>query len=152
MASLRSLLGLITQRPGELSKTALSQCSNYITLRMFHPDDLNIIKGINNKLDNNIYLNFSNEFVWPDNADKSLDIEGTCYALTDHIAILSDGTITACCLDASGKINFGNIFDVDIQDVLNNKLFNEMLDGFKEGKRIHPVCKKCNFLETKIKN
>ncbi|MBR5662760.1 MAG: radical SAM protein [Bacilli bacterium] len=114
--------------------------------------NINIIKGINNKLDNNIYLNFSNEFVWPDNADKSLDIEGICYALTDHIAILSDGTITACCLDASGKINFGNIFDTDISEVLDNKLFKEMLDGFKEGKRIHPLCKKCNFLETKIKN
>lgn len=40
------ILGLITQRPSELSKTALSQCSNYIVLRMFHPDDLDIIKGI----------------------------------------------------------------------------------------------------------
>lgn len=40
------ILGLITQRPSELSTTALSQCSNYIVLRMFHPDDLNIIKNI----------------------------------------------------------------------------------------------------------
>ena len=40
------VLGLITQRPSELSKTALSQCSNYIVLRMFHPEDLDIIKGI----------------------------------------------------------------------------------------------------------
>jgi DNA helicase HerA-like ATPase len=40
------ILGLITQRPSELSTTALSQCSNYIVLRMFHPDDLNIIKSI----------------------------------------------------------------------------------------------------------
>ncbi len=40
------LLGLITQRPSELSTTSLSQCSNYIVLRMFHPDDINIIKSI----------------------------------------------------------------------------------------------------------
>lgn len=40
------ILGLITQRPSELSNTSLSQCSNYIVLRMFHPDDLNIIKNI----------------------------------------------------------------------------------------------------------
>lgn len=40
------ILGLITQRPSELSATALSQCSNYIVLRMFHPDDLEIIKNI----------------------------------------------------------------------------------------------------------
>ena len=40
------VLGLITQRPSELSNTALSQCSNYIVLRMIHPDDLKIIKEI----------------------------------------------------------------------------------------------------------
>ena len=40
------ILGLITQRPSELSTTSLSQCSNYIVLRMFHPDDIDIIKSI----------------------------------------------------------------------------------------------------------
>ena len=40
------LLGLITQRPSELSNTALSQCSNFIVLRMFHPADLDIVKNI----------------------------------------------------------------------------------------------------------
>lgn len=40
------VLGLITQRPSELSSTALSQCSNYIVLRLFHPDDLRIVKNI----------------------------------------------------------------------------------------------------------
>ena len=40
------LLGLITQRPSELSKTAISQCSNFLIFRMYHPDDLNMIKGI----------------------------------------------------------------------------------------------------------
>lgn len=44
------VLGLITQRPSELSNTALSQCSNYMVLRMFHPDDLHIIKNITHGL------------------------------------------------------------------------------------------------------
>ena len=44
------VLGLITQRPCELSTTSLSQCSNYIVLRMFHPDDLNIIKNITHSI------------------------------------------------------------------------------------------------------
>ena len=47
------ILGLITQRPCELSKTALSQCSNYIVLRMFHPDDLEIIKEITHSISEN---------------------------------------------------------------------------------------------------
>ena len=40
------ILGLITQRPSELSNTALSQCSNFIAFRMFHPEDISIIKNI----------------------------------------------------------------------------------------------------------
>lgn len=38
------ILGLITQRPSELSETCISQCSNFIILRTQHPKDLNYIK------------------------------------------------------------------------------------------------------------
>lgn len=45
------ILGFITQRPSELSKTSLSQCSNFISFRMFHPDDINIISSISANVD-----------------------------------------------------------------------------------------------------
>lgn len=38
------ILGLITQRPSELSDTAISQCSNFLILRTLHPKDINYIK------------------------------------------------------------------------------------------------------------
>ena len=38
------VLGLITQRPSELSETSISQCSNFIVLRTLHPKDLQYIK------------------------------------------------------------------------------------------------------------
>ena len=38
------LLGLISQRPSELSETALSQCSNFLIFKMLHPSDINYIK------------------------------------------------------------------------------------------------------------
>ena len=34
------ILGLISQRPSELSDTAISQCSNFLIFRMVHPKDL----------------------------------------------------------------------------------------------------------------
>ena len=40
------LLGLISQRPSELSETALSQCSNFLIFRMIHPKDIEYIKAI----------------------------------------------------------------------------------------------------------
>ncbi len=48
------ILGFITQRPSELSKTSLSQCSNFISFRMFHPDDIKIISSISANVDNEI--------------------------------------------------------------------------------------------------
>lgn len=38
------ILGLITQRPSEISETSISQCANFIILRTLHPRDLNYIK------------------------------------------------------------------------------------------------------------
>ena len=49
------ILGMITQRPSELSITALSQCSNFIILRMFYPDDLNMIKSITTNIEENVF-------------------------------------------------------------------------------------------------
>ncbi len=40
------ILGLITQRPSELSDTTLSQCSNYLILRIINPKDLDYIKNV----------------------------------------------------------------------------------------------------------
>ncbi len=40
------ILGLITQRPSELSETSISQCSNFLVLRTLHPKDLLYIKDM----------------------------------------------------------------------------------------------------------
>ncbi len=44
------LMGFITQRPSELSETALSQCSNFLVFRIFHPDDYKIIDAITSSI------------------------------------------------------------------------------------------------------
>ena len=49
-------LGIITQRPSELSDTTISQCSNFIILRTLHPRDLDYIK--------NMVPNVSSEIVY----------------------------------------------------------------------------------------
>ena len=44
------LMGFITQRPSELSKTALSQCSNFLVFRIFHPEDYKMIDSITSSI------------------------------------------------------------------------------------------------------
>ena len=39
-----AILGLISQRPSELSTTAISQCSNFLIFRMIHPNDVEYIR------------------------------------------------------------------------------------------------------------
>ena len=40
------MLGLISQRPSELSNTTLSQCSNFLIFKMLHPVDVDYIRQI----------------------------------------------------------------------------------------------------------
>lgn len=54
------MLGLISQRPSELSQTSLSQCSNFLIFRMLHPTDVEymsqMIPNITNEIIKKIKL------------------------------------------------------------------------------------------------
>ena len=62
------ILNLISQRPVELSDTAISQCSNFLIFKMNHPRDLDYIK--------NMLPNISSEII---EKQKTLQ-PGTCIA------------------------------------------------------------------------
>lgn len=46
------ILGLISQRPSELSETAISQCSNFLIFKMLHPKDIDYIKEMTPNITN----------------------------------------------------------------------------------------------------
>lgn len=48
------MLGLISQRPSELSETTLSQCNNFLIFKMLHPKDIGYIKEIVPNITNEI--------------------------------------------------------------------------------------------------
>ena len=41
---------MITQRPCELTTTVLSQCTDYIVFRIFHPEDIKIIESMSTNI------------------------------------------------------------------------------------------------------
>lgn len=96
------------------------------------------------KIDINTFVDKDNMFIWPD-LKNNFDIDGFCYALKSHIAILSNGDIVPCCLDSSGIIKLGNIFEDEIADILSSSLYNSLLNGFRDNKSINSLCKNCNF-------
>ncbi|HHX16914.1 MAG TPA: ATP-binding protein [Mollicutes bacterium] len=69
------LLGLISQRPSELSETALSQCSNFLIFKMVHPKDTDYVR--------NMVPNITNEIV-----EKLKTLQpGTCIAFGNAFKI-----------------------------------------------------------------
>jgi len=101
----------------------------------------------NTTLAPNIFLNINKEFLWPSVNNNLMDYTGTCYALRDHIAILADGTVVPCCLDAEGIINLGNIYNTALEDIIKGKRYQQMLNCFKKNKKCEELCQHCNFID-----
>ena len=109
-----------------------------------------VIKNNNIKIKNNIYLDKANKFIWPSNIkDNNID-KGTCLGTRTHIGILSNGEVVPCCLDSKGILKLGNIFDNDLEDILNCSLFKEIHDGFINNKITNNLCKNCNYRINKF--
>lgn len=136
--------------------------NTYISLRLwtnnqYQNDIINMINvkyntniDINKKnttIKPNLYLEFSKEFIWPDLNNDYYNEEGTCYAIKDHIGILSDGTIVPCCLDTKGIINLGNIYNNNLEEILNNPILQEMQQNFCQNKKTQELCKHCSFIK-----
>lgn len=94
-----------------------------------------------------IFLEWGERFEWP---DSNAEIKGNkffCYGLKDQFGILSDGTVVPCCLDSDGVINLGNIFNDDIETILNSEKALNMVEGFRCGKASEDLCKRCGYAQ-----
>ncbi len=104
-----------------------------------------ILKDKNIKIRDNLYLDKDNYFKWPNETKTSNNKTGTCFGTRSHIAILVNGDVVPCCLDSKGVLKLGNIFKDDMIDILNNQLFKDINNGFKNHKVIASLCQNCEF-------
>ena len=99
------------------------------------------------EINEKLYINQDIEFIWPSiNGNKIIE-KGKCLALREQIAILVDGTVVPCCLDAEGIINLGNINNETLEEILNKELTKKIKTNFSNGKITCELCKTCGFLE-----
>jgi radical SAM protein with 4Fe4S-binding SPASM domain len=103
--------------------------------------------GENIKLKDNVYLDFEHEFKWPDINDEIRSECGTCYGLRTHIGILVDGTVVPCCLDTDGIIKLGNIFESDLDAIINSDRSTQMKSSFLNRKLVEPLCQRCCYID-----
>ena len=124
----------------DLEKSTINEILKYY-------DRLDLINDNSNniKINDYVYINKDEMFIWPSLNNNINNIKGTCLGLKTHIGILSDGTIIPCCLDSNGIINLGNIFNEDLIDVLNNIRTKKIIEGFNNNKLCEELCRKCGF-------
>ena len=123
-----------------------NDCVNSINNYFGTAIDVNAItKEKNIKIKDRIFLQNSVRFSWP--GEKPLGIRHrTCYALKDHIAILVDGTVVPCCLDADAQMGLGNIFDQDVEKIIQGEKAQRMLTGFQKRIVSEKICMDCGFI------
>ncbi|MDE2511636.1 MAG: SPASM domain-containing protein, partial [Elusimicrobia bacterium] len=95
---------------------------------------------------NRLYLHHDSRFEWPSPNSPLLSDRGTCRALSDHIGILSDGTVVPCCLDKEGVTALGDIRRESLDAVLSRERAAAMARGFQEGRLVEDLCRRCTFI------
>ncbi len=98
------------------------------------------------KLAEHIFLQRAPRFEWPDEKQVGTQTLKHCYALRDHIAILADGQVVPCCLDADASILLGNIFTGDLLEILKTQRTIDIKKGFEQRKVVEPLCATCGFI------
>lgn len=116
---------------------------NFLNLEKNIMDEIEHKQNI--KLLDRLYLNKANVFEWPSLNNAYYNELGHCYGLKTHIGILSDGTVVPCCLDSSGVVNLGNIFNDDLNNILMSKRVESILKWFNDNKACEELCKHCSF-------
>ncbi len=99
------------------------------------------------RLDKNLFLEYDEAFVWPTDSKENSSEKGHCYGLKNQVAILVDGSVSPCCLDANGEINLGNIFTSSFEEILSGERATNIKRGFEKGLLIEDLCKKCTFIK-----
>ncbi len=98
------------------------------------------------KLAEHVFLQLAPRFEWPNQNQKGTQTQKNCYALRDHIAILADGQVVPCCLDADANMFLGNIFTENLSDILQKNRAKDIKKGFEQRKVVEPICATCGFI------
>lgn len=95
-----------------------------------------------------VFLSQNVRFTWPHGPTPDLGDKGTCRGLKDHVAILVDGTVVPCCLDAEADIPLGNIHAQSLAEILSTPRAVAMRKGFTQRRLTESLCRRCTFRQS----
>lgn len=113
-------------------------------LKVYFPDEWRENRS-GQKIGKSVYLEWGERFDWPDMSALDYGSHGFCYAMKDHIAVLFDGSVVPCCLDADGVMTLGNIKNQSLDEILASEKAGLIAHGFANNTLVHPLCRRCGF-------
>jgi radical SAM protein with 4Fe4S-binding SPASM domain len=96
-------------------------------------------------------VSFDETFEWPSLSHTPVSDRGFCHGASSHIAILSDGRVVPCCLDAEGVMTIGNAFEDDLRNIASCGRLESIRAGFARGERTEELCRRCSFCSRFVK-
>ena len=100
-------------------------------------------KGI--AIGDRVFLEYGDKFDWPDLSAKDGGEQVFCYGLRDQIGVLCDGTVVPCCLDHEGDLALGNLFEAEMDAILETPRAKAIYQGFQNKKAAEELCRKCGY-------
>lgn len=97
------------------------------------------------RIGDRVYLEHGDKFDWPDLAAPEGSQRVFCYGLRDQLGVLCDGTVVPCCLDHEGDLALGNLFDTDLDAILETPRAQALYNGFTKKEAAEELCRKCGY-------
>lgn len=114
------------------------------TMHRYFPGDW-VTERRGTRIGRRLYLEYGDKFDWPDLTAPDGGERVFCYGLRDQLGILCDGTVVPCCLDHEGDIALGNLFQQELDEILNSPRARAIYRGFSDGKAAEELCRKCGY-------
>lgn len=100
------------------------------------------------RLKERVVLSYEEEFTWP-SLKNDYNHDGYCLGGKTHIAILADGRVVMCCLDANGDTTIGNIKEKSLTEILNDSPYLSARKLFNDNKCYFELCKHCSYKDRR---
>ncbi|EMZ37522.1 radical SAM/SPASM domain-containing protein [Helicobacter bilis] len=104
------------------------------------------------RLAKNFFLRFHRAFTWTalqkDSKIANMQIYPNmpyCFGAIKQLAILANGKVVPCCIDASAKMPLGDFNTQDFSEILYSKDMKNIQDSLRTYKNLPLLCENCTF-------
>ena len=104
-----------------------------------------VVENRGTRIADRVFLEYGEKFDWPDLGAPEGSEKLFCYGLRDQLGVLWDGTVVPCCLDHEGDLALGNLFEEDMEEILQSPRAKAIYEGFSRKEAVEELCRRCGY-------